>query len=162
LAKRSPIEGIATIRRIAITVIVEAFVGLLGFLFSAPRPAIALIKCPEQAASLLSPSPKETFSPRPDIVSHATPDRAGNHSPVDRGNTPFGTIYGSNITPDPRPGVGVWSLAAFTRAMREGVSRDGSHLFAAFPYTELSDDDVQPLGDESQQPTWPNSRQKRR
>ena len=32
--------------------------------------------------------------------------------------------------------------------MREGVSRDGSHLFPAFPYdhyTKLSDDDVKAL-----------------
>jgi mono/diheme cytochrome c family protein len=63
-------------------------------------------------------------------------------------NTPFGIIYGSNITPDPKTGIGGWSLEAFTRAMREGVSRDGSHLFAAFPfnaYTELQDDDVKAL-----------------
>ena len=63
-------------------------------------------------------------------------------------NTPFGIIYGSNITPDPKTGIGGWSLEAFTRAMREGVSRDGSHLFAAFPfnaYTELQEDDVKAL-----------------
>jgi mono/diheme cytochrome c family protein len=63
-------------------------------------------------------------------------------------NTPFGIIYGSNITPDPKTGIGAWSLAAFTRALREGISRDGSHLFAAFPfnaYTELQDDDVKAL-----------------
>jgi mono/diheme cytochrome c family protein len=63
-------------------------------------------------------------------------------------NTPFGIIYGSNITPDLKTGIGGWSLEAFTRAMREGVSRDGSHLFAAFPfnaYTELDDNDVKAL-----------------
>jgi mono/diheme cytochrome c family protein len=63
-------------------------------------------------------------------------------------NTPFGIIYGSNITPDLKTGIGGWSLEVFTRAMREGVSRDGSHLFAAFPfnaYTELQDDDVKAL-----------------
>ena len=63
-------------------------------------------------------------------------------------NTPFGVIYGSNITPDPKTGIGAWSIEAFTRAIREGVSRDGSHLFAAFPfnaYTELQDDDVKAL-----------------
>ena len=45
-------------------------------------------------------------------------------------------------------GIGRWSLEAFARAMREGVSRDGSHLFPAFPYdhyTKLSDDDVKAL-----------------
>jgi mono/diheme cytochrome c family protein len=62
--------------------------------------------------------------------------------------TGFGTIYGTNITPDPETGIGTWSEAAFRRAMHEGVSRDGSHLFPAFPYdhfTLLSDDDVSAL-----------------
>jgi mono/diheme cytochrome c family protein len=60
-------------------------------------------------------------------------------------NTPFGTIYGTNITPDPDTGIGLWSLEAFTRAMREGVRRDGSHNFPAFPYwsfTLLNDADI--------------------
>jgi hypothetical protein len=58
---------------------------------------------------------------------------------------PFGIIYGSNITPDPTTGIGAWPLEALTRVIREGVSRDRSHLFAAFPfdaYTQLRDDDV--------------------
>ncbi len=38
--------------------------------------------------------------------------------------TPFGTIYSSNITPDPDTGIGRWSEAAFQRAMRSGVDRD--------------------------------------
>ncbi len=62
--------------------------------------------------------------------------------------TAFGTIYSTNITPDPATGIGNWSLEAFTRAMREGVARDGSHLFPAFPYdhfTQVSDDDVKAL-----------------
>jgi mono/diheme cytochrome c family protein len=57
-------------------------------------------------------------------------------------------IYGTNITPDPKTGIGTWSIEAFDRAMREGVARDGSHLFPAFPYyayTKLSDDDVKAL-----------------
>jgi mono/diheme cytochrome c family protein len=62
--------------------------------------------------------------------------------------TPFGVLYSTNITPDPETGIGTWSEAAFARAMREGVARDGSHLFPAFPYdhfTKLSDDDVRAL-----------------
>jgi hypothetical protein len=77
------------IRCIAIRVIVAAFVGLLGFLFLAWRPAIARSSALTKQASLLRPSPEERFSPRPDIVSHATPDRAGNHSPVDTGERPI-------------------------------------------------------------------------
>src|SRR5579872_5241045 len=60
----------------------------------------------------------------------------------------FGTIYSTNITPDPDTGIGRWSEAAFARAMHEGVARDGAHLFPAFPYThfaKVSDDDVKAL-----------------
>jgi len=59
--------------------------------------------------------------------------------------TPFGTIYTTNITPDPDTGIGTWSLEAFTRAMRRGISRDGHQLYPAFPYvhyTRMSDNDI--------------------
>ena len=62
--------------------------------------------------------------------------------------TPFGTIYTSNITPDPTSGIGRWSEPAFARALHEGVARDGSHLYPAFPFdhfTRVTDDDVQAL-----------------
>lgn len=59
--------------------------------------------------------------------------------------TPFGDIYSTNITPDPDTGIGRWAEPAFTRAMREGVSRDGHNLYPAFPYdhmTKMRDDDI--------------------
>jgi nicotinate dehydrogenase subunit B len=62
--------------------------------------------------------------------------------------TPFGLIYGTNITPDVKTGIGNWSYPAFERAMREGVHRDGRHLYPAFPYTHFakaSDADLQAL-----------------
>ncbi len=62
--------------------------------------------------------------------------------------TPFGTLYGTNLTPDPQTGLGRWSLEAFVRAMREGVARDGSQLYPAFPYDHFrstSDADLQAL-----------------
>ncbi len=62
--------------------------------------------------------------------------------------TPFGTIYSTNITPDPATGIGSWSEAAFARAMREGVNREGQHLYPAFPYdhfTKVSDGDNRAL-----------------
>ncbi|HTQ70324.1 MAG TPA: cytochrome c [Acidocella sp.] len=66
---------------------------------------------------------------------------AGNYPMV----TSFGTIYASNITPDPQTGIGDWSPEAFRRALHEGVDRDGRNLFPAFPYdhfTKMSDADV--------------------
>ncbi|MBI5132438.1 MAG: molybdopterin-dependent oxidoreductase [Rhodopseudomonas palustris] len=62
--------------------------------------------------------------------------------------TPFGTVYSTNLTPDPETGIGRWSYAAFERAMREGIARDGRHLYPAFPYasfTRTSDTDLQAL-----------------
>jgi mono/diheme cytochrome c family protein len=58
--------------------------------------------------------------------------------------TPFGTIYSTNITPDTPTGIGRWSQVAFQRAMREGVDREGAHLYPAFPYdhfTLVNDED---------------------
>jgi mono/diheme cytochrome c family protein len=62
--------------------------------------------------------------------------------------TPFGTIYSSNITPDPDTGIGRWSEAAFHRAMRSGVDRAGQHLYPTFPYdhfTNVTDEDDRAL-----------------
>ncbi|MFL6835643.1 MAG: molybdopterin cofactor-binding domain-containing protein, partial [Xanthobacteraceae bacterium] len=62
--------------------------------------------------------------------------------------TPFGTIYSTNITPDVETGIGAWSYSAFERAMREGIHRDGRHLYPAFPYTHFAratDADLQAL-----------------
>ncbi|MGE4533099.1 c-type cytochrome [Halomonas sp.] len=62
--------------------------------------------------------------------------------------TPFGTLYSTNLTPDEETGIGRWSFAAFDRAMRQGISRDGKQLYPAFPYTafaKISDTDMQAL-----------------
>jgi mono/diheme cytochrome c family protein len=62
--------------------------------------------------------------------------------------TPFGTVYSTNITPDADTGIGRYSEAAFTRALREGVARDGHLLYPAFPYdhyTRLTQDDIRAL-----------------
>jgi mono/diheme cytochrome c family protein len=59
--------------------------------------------------------------------------------------TPFGTFHSPNITPDPETGIGRWTDADFVRALREGVSPDGSHYFPAFPYpsfTGMTDQDM--------------------
>jgi nicotinate dehydrogenase subunit B len=62
--------------------------------------------------------------------------------------TPFGIIHSTNITPDGETGIGNWSYPAFERAMREGIHRDGSHLYPAFPFThyaKVTDADLQAL-----------------
>jgi mono/diheme cytochrome c family protein len=55
--------------------------------------------------------------------------------PID---TPFGTLYGSNLTPDAATGLGGWSVTHFRRALHEGRSRDGRLLYPAFPYPHMT------------------------
>jgi mono/diheme cytochrome c family protein len=62
--------------------------------------------------------------------------------------TPMGTIYTTNITPDPDTGIGNYSLEDFDRAVRSGVAKDGHHLYPAMPYpsyAKISDDDLKEL-----------------
>jgi mono/diheme cytochrome c family protein len=62
--------------------------------------------------------------------------------------TPLGAIYSTNITPDPETGIGRYSLADFDRAVRQGIARDGRHLYPAMPYpsyAKLTDADVTAL-----------------
>jgi mono/diheme cytochrome c family protein len=75
--------------------------------------------------------------------SGGAPDAGGRPFP-----TKIGTFYSTNITPDPETGIGSWSEAAFQRALREGIARDGRLLFPVFPYdhfTKLTDPDIKAL-----------------
>ncbi len=72
---------------------------------------------------------------------HATPNKDAEK--VDRGRlggglalqSPFGTFYVPNISPDATDGIGGWSEADFVTALWKGTSPQGRHLFPAFPYT---------------------------
>ncbi len=62
--------------------------------------------------------------------------------------TPMGTIYSTNITPDPDTGIGRYDYADFERAVRRGIRHDGLPLYPAMPYASYviaSDDEVQAL-----------------
>lgn len=48
--------------------------------------------------------------------------------------TPFGTLYTSNITPDPETGVGKWTADQFYTMMHTGRSPDGGLLYPAMPF----------------------------
>lgn len=48
--------------------------------------------------------------------------------------TPFGAIYGTNITPDKTHGIGAWSSDDFYTALHDGVAK-GKTLYPAMPYT---------------------------
>lgn len=48
--------------------------------------------------------------------------------------SPFGTIHGTNITPDPDTGIGRYTADDFHRAVTRGEARDGRQLYPAMPY----------------------------
>ncbi|RJE79670.1 molybdopterin cofactor-binding domain-containing protein [Paracoccus sp. JM45] len=78
---------------------------------------------------------------------HTAPDGVPNAGGLEM-QTPFGTVATTNLTPDPETGLGLWSFSAFERAMRHGISRDGSNLYPVFPYTSfarIDDGDMQAL-----------------
>ena len=52
--------------------------------------------------------------------------------------SPFGTFYSPNITPDDETGIGSWSDDDFLNALWDGVSPDGDHYYPAFPYTSYT------------------------
>ena len=59
--------------------------------------------------------------------------------------SPFGTFYASNITPDPSTGTGEWSAADYVRAIKHGRSPEGSFYFPALPYRSyaaMTDEDA--------------------
>ena len=49
--------------------------------------------------------------------------------------SPLGTIYSTNITPDKETGIGNYTLEDFDRALRQGKAKDGHSLYPAMPYT---------------------------
>ncbi|MGZ5050772.1 MAG: c-type cytochrome [Methylobacter sp.] len=77
---------------------------------------------------------------------------AGPRSPPFAGggklNSPFGVIYSTNITPDPDYGIGRYTLDDFSRAVRDGVDRNGNYLYPAMPFpsfAKISDEDIRAL-----------------
>jgi mono/diheme cytochrome c family protein len=137
------------LRRSLVGIVLVAVLGLGGFIALAWRPSIAPID-PPPAANFSA----ERIAQGAVLAGAgycATCHTAKGGKPYAGGyamRTGFGTIYSTNITPDPGTGIGQWSEAAFRRAMHEGVARDGSHLFPAFPYdhfTKLTDEDVAAL-----------------
>ena len=62
--------------------------------------------------------------------------------------TPLGPIVATNITPSTTHGIGNYTLAQFSAAVRHGVRADGAHLYPAMPYTayaKVTDDDTAAL-----------------
>jgi mono/diheme cytochrome c family protein len=125
---------------------------------------MALLTTLAVAAYLFRPLPQAAAPAlstlKPSIETGAYLARIGNcaacHSPPGQApyaggvafKTDFGTLYSTNITPDPASGIGTWRFEDFHAAMKHGVRPGGEHLYPAFPYTHFAgirDDDLASL-----------------
>ena len=52
--------------------------------------------------------------------------------------TPFGTLYTSNITPDPQTGIGTWTSDQFYQMMHSGRFPDGGLVYPAMPFASYT------------------------
>jgi mono/diheme cytochrome c family protein len=131
-------------RRLWTGVAALALMGATGAAMLMWRPAIAPIERPQRFDAAQVQRGARVVEAGDCAVCHTRPGGqylAGGLPLV----TPFGTLYSTNITPDPQTGIGSWSLPAFERAMREGISRDGHFLYPAFPYVHyrrMTDADI--------------------
>jgi mono/diheme cytochrome c family protein len=58
---------------------------------------------------------------------------------------PMGTLYATNISPNPTYGIGGWTRAEFHRALRDGIGKNGHRLYPAMPYVsyrQMTEEDV--------------------
>jgi len=84
------------------------------------------------------------------VACHSTPDGAPFAGGLKMNVPMLGDIYTTNITPDKATGIGDYSYEDFEKAMRDGIAKDGHHLYPAMPYTsyaKMSDDDIHALYD---------------
>lgn len=52
--------------------------------------------------------------------------------------TPFGTIYSSNISPDPATGIGKWTADDFYKTMHEGRFPDDGLIYPVMPFASYT------------------------
>jgi mono/diheme cytochrome c family protein len=122
-------KQIALLSRLAASALTAAFVSVLIATCSMAQAAQASQELVKRGAYLARAGDC--------IACHTTPkgkSYAGG-SPI---ATPMGVIYSTNITPDSKTGIGHYSLDDFVKAMREGVTETGEHIYPAMPYTSYT------------------------
>jgi mono/diheme cytochrome c family protein len=141
----------------------STFVAAFASTFAAALAFSAVLCVPTVANAQTQAQPQPVAAPAsqdPQVLRGAYLAKAGDcvacHT-VDRkkpfaGGAPlatnFGTIYSTNITPDPTHGIGQYSYEDFAKALRQGVAKDGHYLYPAMPYpsyAKINDADMQAL-----------------
>nr|WP_245616618.1 cytochrome c [Paraburkholderia acidipaludis] len=116
--------------------------------FAALALACALAGCHREATSgaeARRPAPDAALIARGAYLAKAGDcaacHNAADHTPFAGGmplNSPFGSIYASNITPDPEHGIGRYMPAQFAAALQRGEAPNGRHLYPAMPYPSFA------------------------
>src|SRR3989475_10278624 len=97
---------------------------------------LALCSAPASAADPeLVARGKYVFGAAGGCACHTPPDALGLNAGGMKFELLFGVVYSRNITPDPETGIGRWTDAQVTDAIRRGERPDGSRLFPIHPYS---------------------------
>jgi len=124
------------VKKFLTAIIVLAVIGLAGFwLLTMPRTLGAEVLAADYKPNLKNG--EEMFNIGGCAACHQT---TGQKDRLKLGgglglNSPFGTFYAPNISPDPNNGIGNWSELQFVNAVQRGVGDEGEHLYPALPYT---------------------------
>jgi mono/diheme cytochrome c family protein len=121
-------------------ILVVAVAGLSFFLLTAPS------RLDPQVVAALAPGDavhgEQVFWEGGCASCHVKPGTKVGARPVLTGGvtlkTGFGTFVAPNISPDPKYGIGGWSVGDFANAVMRGVAPDGRHFYPAFPYASFS------------------------
>lgn len=110
-------------------------------------PGLALAEPPAVDAALIARG-KQLAIAADCAACHTTPKGGAPFAGGYAIESPMGAIVATNITPSTTHGIGGYTLPEFQRALRQGVRRDGRHLYPAMPYTaytQLTDEDTAAL-----------------
>jgi len=127
---------------------------MIGRRVAAVIVAALALNLPVGVASAAEPTPelvargKYVFATAGGCACHTPPDGIGLNAGGQKFELFIGVVYSRNITPEPETGIGKWSDAQVTNAIRRGERPDGSKLFPIHPYKYLgniADDEVEAL-----------------
>jgi mono/diheme cytochrome c family protein len=127
--------GVKTLAAVMLVIAAGVVSGL--YYVSAPHP-VAAASVPRRIPDLANG--QVMYNAGGCINCHKPPAGQGeSDAPLPSGgvalNTPVGTFYPPNITPDRETGIGQWSDADFVNAVQHGISPAGTHYIPAFPYS---------------------------
>ncbi|WP_243040120.1 c-type cytochrome [Dyella sedimenti] len=142
-------RGGGALRALVILVVVLVVIVVLAWL------AAQLFPGGGGDASATAPAPTDEQIKQGEYLAHVADCAACHTAPGGKPfagglpiGSPIGTIYSSNITPDPVTGIGKYTYGQFERAVRRGINAAGHTLYPAMPYpsyAKVSDQDIQAL-----------------